>query len=95
VQSAVVFKEFGDRWDEVNDIHGHYIIWQTASHFIQIVYPVSGGEGLAGILLCLVPFSITSYSPWLKDRLETVLLCLYEVITHERTLLNVPRISAA
>jgi hypothetical protein len=49
--------------DEVNDIHGLYIIWQTASHFTQIVYLVAGGSELAGVLLCSVPFSITFYSP--------------------------------
>jgi hypothetical protein len=79
---------------EVNDIHGYYIIWQNAFHFTQIVYRVAGGSGLAGILLYRVPFSITFYSPWLKERLETVSLCLYTRITHERTLLNVLRISA-
>jgi len=49
--------------DEANDIHGRYIIWRTASHFTQIIYRVVGGSGLAGVLLCSVPFSITFYSP--------------------------------
>jgi hypothetical protein len=29
--------------DEVNDIHGRYIIWQNASHFTQIIYRVADG----------------------------------------------------
>jgi hypothetical protein len=55
---------------------------------------VVGSSGLAGVLLCSIPFSITFYSPWLKEKLETVFVCLYARITHERTLFNVPRISA-
>jgi hypothetical protein len=35
--------------DEVNGIHGRYIIWHTTSHFTQIVYRVAGGTGFADI----------------------------------------------
>jgi hypothetical protein len=41
--------------DEVIDIHGHYIIWQSASHLTQIVYREAGGAGLVGVLFCHVP----------------------------------------